>query len=89
MWRWRYATSRRRAPAVHEIRTSAPDASPQLLSLDLASQESARAAAGQIMAAHKSIGLLINNAALMGIREAETADGFEMQFGVDHLGTGR
>jgi NAD(P)-dependent dehydrogenase (short-subunit alcohol dehydrogenase family) len=74
------------AAAVGEIRASAPDASLELVSLDLASQESVRAAAGQIMAVHKSIDLLINNAGVMGIPEAKTADGFEMQFGVDHLG---
>ena len=74
------------AAAVDEIRTSAPDASLELVSLDLASQESVRAAAGQIMAAHRNIGLLINNAGVMGIPETKTADGFEMQFGVDHLG---
>ena len=45
-----------------------------------------RAAAEQIAAAHKGIDLLINNAGVMGIPEAKTADGFEMQLGVDHLG---
>ena len=74
------------AAAVDEIRTGAPDAALELVPLDLASQESVRAAAGQIMAAHKNIALLINNAGVMGIPEAKTADGFEMQFGVDHLG---
>jgi NAD(P)-dependent dehydrogenase (short-subunit alcohol dehydrogenase family) len=72
--------------AVKEIRTSAPDASLELVALDLASQASVRAAAEQILAAHKSIDLLINNAGVMGISEAKTVDGFEMQFGVDHLG---
>ena len=74
------------AAALEEIRTGAPDASLELVALDLASQASVRAAARQIMAAHKSIDLLINNAGVMGIPEAKTADGFEMQFGVDHLG---
>ena len=74
------------AAAVGEIRASAPGASLELVALDLASQASVRAAAGQVIAAHKSIDLLINNAGVMGIPEAETADGFEMQFGVDHLG---
>ncbi len=74
------------AAAVTEIRASAPDAALELVALDLASLASVRAAAEQIMAAHDSIGLLVNNAGVMGIPEAKTADGFEMQFGVDHLG---
>ena len=74
------------AAAVEEIRAIAPDAALEQVPLDLASQASVRAAAGQIMAAHQSIDLLINNAGVMGIPEAKTVDGFEMQFGVDHLG---
>ena len=74
------------AAAVGEIRSSAPDAALELVTLDLASQASVRAAAEQIMTAHKSIDLLVNNAGVMGIPEAKTADGFEMQFGVDQLG---
>ena len=74
------------AAALEEIRTSAPGASLELVALDLASQASVRAAAGQIIAAHKNIDLLINNAGVMGIPESKTVDGFEMQFGVDHLG---
>jgi len=74
------------AAAAGEIRTSAPDAALELVALDLASLASVRAAAEQIMAAHRNIDLLINNAGVMGIPETKTADGFEMQFGVDHLG---
>jgi NAD(P)-dependent dehydrogenase (short-subunit alcohol dehydrogenase family) len=74
------------AAAVDEIRASVPDAALELVALDLASQASVRAAAAQIMAAHQSIDLLINNAGVMGIPEAKTVDGFEMQLGVDHLG---
>jgi NAD(P)-dependent dehydrogenase (short-subunit alcohol dehydrogenase family) len=74
------------AAAVEDIRASVPDAALELVALDLASQASVRAAAGQILAAHESIDLLINNAGVMGIAEAKTADGFEMQLGVDHLG---
>jgi len=72
--------------AVDEIRAGAPDASLELVALDLAAQASVRAAAGQITAGHKNIDLLINNAGVMGIPETKTVDGFEMQFGVDHLG---
>ena len=74
------------AAAVDEIRASVPDAALELVALDLASQASVRAAAAQIVAAHKGIDLLINNAGVMGIPEAKTVDGFEMQLGVDHLG---
>ena len=74
------------AAAVDEIRASVPDAALELVTLDLASQASVRAAAEQIVAAHKGIDLLINNAGVMGIPEAKTVDGFEMQLGVDHLG---
>lgn len=74
------------AAALQEIRAGVPEASLELVALDLASQASVRAAAGQILAAHQSIDLLINNAGVMGIAEARTVDGFEVQFGVDHLG---
>ena len=74
------------AAAVEEIRAGVPDAALELVALDLASQASVRAAAEQIVAVHKRIDLLINNAGVMGIPEAKTVDGFEMQLGVDHLG---
>jgi NAD(P)-dependent dehydrogenase (short-subunit alcohol dehydrogenase family) len=76
----------RAAAAVADIRAATPDASLEVIALDLASQASVRAAAGQVIAAHKSIDLLVNNAGVMGIAENKTADGFETQFGVDHLG---
>jgi NAD(P)-dependent dehydrogenase (short-subunit alcohol dehydrogenase family) len=74
------------ADAVAEIRRAAPAASLELVALDLGSQESVRDAAGTILAAHDTIDLLINNAGVMGIPERRTADGFEMQLGVNHLG---
>jgi NAD(P)-dependent dehydrogenase (short-subunit alcohol dehydrogenase family) len=74
------------AAALKEIRATAPDAALELVPLDLASQASVRAAAGQIMAAHASIDLLVNNAGVMATSEAKTVDGFELQLGVDHLG---
>ena len=74
------------AAAVSQILAAVPDASLELVALDLSSQASVKEAAGQILAGHDTLGLLVNNAGVMAIAEARTVDGFEMQFGVDHLG---
>ena len=74
------------AEAVAEIRRGLPDASLEVVALDLASQESVREAAERILASDERIDILVNNAGIMGIPERRTADGFEMQFGVNHLG---
>jgi NAD(P)-dependent dehydrogenase (short-subunit alcohol dehydrogenase family) len=71
---------------VTEIRAAHPAASIEVVALDLGSLASVRAAAEQILAAHPRIDILVNNAGIMGIPEQATADGFEMQFGVNHLG---
>lgn len=72
--------------AEEEIRTTTPHASLEHVELDLGSLDSVGAAADAILAERDSLDLLVNNAGVMGIPERETADGFEMQFGVDHLG---
>jgi len=59
---------------------------PELWHLDLASLESVKQFALKFAAARKELGLLINNAGLMAIPYNRTEDGFEMQFGVNHLG---
>ncbi|MCB0962215.1 MAG: SDR family NAD(P)-dependent oxidoreductase [Acidimicrobiales bacterium] len=74
------------AHAVEEIRTEVPDAPLEVVPLDLASLASVREAAAAIADAHDQIDLLVNNAGLMAMPERTTADGFEMQFGVNHLG---
>jgi NAD(P)-dependent dehydrogenase (short-subunit alcohol dehydrogenase family) len=72
--------------AATDIRTSLPDAALELIPLDLGSQASVRAAAERILSEHERVDLLVNNAGVMGIPECKTPDGYEMQFGVDHLG---
>ncbi len=69
-----------------EILTIHPDASLEIVELDLGSFEGVRAAAEKIAANHPEIDILINNAGLMAMPESRTADGYEMQFGVNHLG---
>ncbi|MET7963200.1 SDR family NAD(P)-dependent oxidoreductase [Micromonospora zamorensis] len=54
--------------------------------LNLTSLESVRAAADGLRAAHPRIDLLINNAGVMYTPRQTTRDGFEMQFGTNHLG---
>ena len=61
-------------------------ASLELQELDLASLDSVQLAAAAISERHGSIDILVNNAGVMGIPEKRTADGFEMQFGTNHLG---
>lgn len=69
-----------------EILAEHPSASVEIVELDLASLASVRSAADAILAEHETIDFLVNNAGLMAVPERRTADGFEMQFGVNHLG---
>src|ERR1700722_12056630 len=54
--------------------------------LDLASMASVIESAKQVRDRETKLDLLVNNAGLMPIARATTEDGFEMQFGVNHLG---
>ncbi len=68
------------------IVTVHPGASLEIVELDLDSLDSVAVAAEQIRSAHEHVDILVNNAGLMAMPEQTTADGFEMQFGVNHLG---
>ncbi|APW96650.1 short-chain dehydrogenase [Halobiforma lacisalsi AJ5] len=70
--------------AVRDIHDDVPDADLRLEACDLADLESVRAFVGRI--ADERIDALINNAGTMAIPRSETEDGFETQFGVNHLG---
>lgn len=63
-----------------------PSATVEVVPLDLADLASVRSAAERILAGHDRVDLLVNNAGLMAMPERHTADDFEMQFGVNHLG---
>ncbi|QKV79918.1 SDR family NAD(P)-dependent oxidoreductase [Amycolatopsis sp. Hca4] len=62
------------------------DADVTVQQLDLASLESVRAAAADLHATLPKIDLLINNAGVMYPPRQTTRDGFELQFGTNHLG---
>jgi NAD(P)-dependent dehydrogenase (short-subunit alcohol dehydrogenase family) len=68
------------------ISRRSPGASVAVQELDLTSLASIRAAADELRAAHDSIDLLINNAGVMFTPRSTTKDGFELQFGTNHLG---
>lgn len=69
-----------------DLAASVPGAKLELVALDLASLAAVRAAAATIAGAHPVIDVLINNAGLVPFKRQMTVDGFEMQFGVNHLG---
>lgn len=72
--------------AYNEILTAYPEASLETAELDLGSLESVRRASAVISDAHPVVDILINNAGVMAMPERRTVDGFERQFGVNHLG---
>lgn len=72
--------------AAARITAASPHADVVLQELDLTSLESVRAAAEQLKADYDRIDLLINNAGVMYTPKETTRDGFEMQFGTNHLG---
>lgn len=58
----------------------------ELVELDLASLASVRACADALVAAGKPFDAAIGNAGVMACPQGKTADGFETQFGTNHLG---
>jgi hypothetical protein len=72
--------------ALRGIRAAYPQASVEAMDLDLANLASIRAFAGALLAKHSSLHVLCNNAGVMALPHRRTADGFEMQFGTNHLG---
>ncbi len=72
--------------AVAAIRGAVPKAQLDTITLHLGSLESIRAATSRARQRFDRIDLLINNAGVMACPFMHTADGFEMQFGTNHLG---
>jgi len=72
--------------ATARITEATPGADVELQELDLTSLDGVRAAAEQLRSNHDRIDLLINNAGVMYTPKSTTKDGFELQFGTNHLG---
>lgn len=73
----------RTMPVVEQMRAEARSA--EYLHLDLASLDSARNAAHEFVDSGRTLDVLVNNAGVGGVR-GTTVDGFEIHFGVNHLG---
>jgi NAD(P)-dependent dehydrogenase (short-subunit alcohol dehydrogenase family) len=72
--------------AAKEIEAAVPGGSVEVSELDLASLDSVQGFADRFASAGQGLDLLILNAGIMATPRRETADGFELQFGTNHLG---
>jgi protochlorophyllide reductase len=75
-----------RNPSQAEAAAARVGARAEVVTLDLASLASVDRAAETVKARTSRLDILVNNAGLMAVDQARTADGFEMHFGVNHLG---
>jgi NAD(P)-dependent dehydrogenase (short-subunit alcohol dehydrogenase family) len=74
------------AAAEASINALSPSGSVEVLLTDMADLDSIAGSAAQFLADHPRLDLLINNAGIMATPHATTPQGFEAQFGVNHLG---
>jgi NAD(P)-dependent dehydrogenase (short-subunit alcohol dehydrogenase family) len=74
------------ATAIVRHAAAASGGSIELVELDLASLASVRACADALLADGRVFDLIIANAGVMATPKGKTADGFETQFGTNHLG---
>jgi NAD(P)-dependent dehydrogenase (short-subunit alcohol dehydrogenase family) len=72
--------------AVEQIGREYPAAKAELMQLDLSDLASVRRFAGDFTGRYDRLDILINNAGIMMTPFGHTADGFELQFGTNHLG---
>jgi len=72
--------------AITQIKADAPTASLEAMELDLGSLDSVRAFGAAFIGSHERLDALLNNAGVMNTPKGTTKDGFETQFGVNHLG---
>ena len=72
--------------ALSQLKAEIPEASAEIMQLDLASLDSVRAFAAAFNEKFDRLNILVNNAGIMMVAYATTEDGFESQFGTNHLG---
>ena len=72
--------------ALADIKNEIPSTKAEIMRLDLASLESVRQFAEAFIARYQRLDVLLNNAGIMAVPYGKTTDGFERQFGTNHLG---
>ena len=72
--------------AIADIKATVPNANITFLQLDLASLESVKKAADTFNAKSDKLDVLINNAGVMALPASTTNEGYEIQFGTNHIG---
>ncbi|KAH7006855.1 retinol dehydrogenase [Ilyonectria destructans] len=72
--------------AIGDIKKIVPNAKIQFLPLDLSSFDSVRDAANQVLASSERLDILMNNAGIMATPADVTKEGYEIQFGTNHMG---
>ena len=72
--------------AIAEIKSAVPGAKISFLEIDLSSFASIKRAADIFLAQSDRLDILLNNAGLMGVPPGLTEDGYESQFGTNHMG---
>jgi NAD(P)-dependent dehydrogenase (short-subunit alcohol dehydrogenase family) len=72
--------------AIVEIETAVPGTKIAFLPLDLSSFNSIKKAAASVLQQYDRLDVLLNNAGLFGVPPGLTEDGYEMQFGSNHMG---
>jgi NAD(P)-dependent dehydrogenase (short-subunit alcohol dehydrogenase family) len=78
--------TKKAAAVVKEIQTEFPNAKIDIQQLDLNSLDSTKSFADSFANSYDRLDILINNAGIMMCPYSKTADGFEVQMGVNHLG---
>lgn len=86
-WWWAPRATLRKEAATEQVRADAAHGGGiELIALDLASLASVRARTDALFSAGERFDAIIANAGVMAAPEGRTVDGFETQFGTNHLG---
>ena len=72
--------------AIEEIKANHSDAQLEFLQLDLSSLESVKHAADEFLSKEAHLHVLLNNAGVMALPASTTKDGFDVQWGTNHMG---